>query len=148
MKLNDAFPSKYLAAADLDGGDVMAVIADAEYALVGEDRKVIINFQGGKDATGKPVKLKPMVCNKTNFRSIAQIAGSDDSDDWAGAEIVLVSAMADYAGKVVPAVRVRAPKKPATLTKVDRGNFDVMERRKTAPVQNIAQDVADDDIPF
>jgi hypothetical protein len=110
MKKSEAFPSKYLSAADLNGKDVLAVMAEAEYAMLNDERKPILSFQSGKTPDGKFIALKPMVLNKTNFQAISNITGSDETEDWAGREIVLISSMVDFQGKSVAALRVRAPK--------------------------------------
>lgn len=103
MKVSDAFPSNYIKASDLNSRAVLAVMDRTEFEMIGEDRKMILYFQG---------KDKGLVCNKTNANTIASIYG-DDTDDWAGREIVLFEAYVDFQGKSVPAVRVRAPKKKA-----------------------------------
>ena len=110
MKEHDAYPSKWLAASDLEE-PVLAVIAGAEFAVVGNERKVVITFQGGKKPNGKFTVLKPMICNKTNFKEIKRILGQDDTEDWTGGEVVLTSQMVEFGGELVPGIRVRAPSK-------------------------------------
>lgn len=122
MNINEAFPSKYLKAADLQGRQVTVKMARAEYEMIGDDKKLILYFQG---------KEKGMVLNKTNANNIAFIYGQD-TDDWAGCEITLFEAMVDFQGKTVPAIRIRAPQKKA--------------QPKPQP-QSMADDMADE-IPF
>jgi len=100
MKISNAFPSEYLRAADLNGRNVMVVIDRTEMAeLGGGDHKPVLYFKG---------KDKGLVLNKTNANNIATVYG-DDTDDWEGKDIVLFTAMVDFQGKTVEAIRVRAP---------------------------------------
>lgn len=60
---------------------------------------------------------KPMVLNSTNGQLIAQITGSDETDNWPGHKVVLYNDPAvSFGGKITGGIRVRAPKgqgKPA-----------------------------------
>ena len=98
--------------------------------------------------------LKPMVCNKTNFKTIAGILGAE-SDDWAGGEIVLTSAMVEFGGDIVPGLRVRAPREriqgnggipsgPASPLNKNPPNPTTGHIPKASP----DFDPADDEIPF
>jgi arabinogalactan endo-1,4-beta-galactosidase len=99
MRISGAFPSDYLKAADLQGQSVKVVMAHVEMKDIGGDHKPILFFQG---------KDKGMVLNKTNANNISAAYG-DDTDDWAGKELVLFEAMVDFQGKTVAAIRVRTP---------------------------------------
>lgn len=99
MRVSDAFPSKYIAATDLDGKNLRVVISSVEIEKLGDDAKPIVYFQHQK---------KGMVLNKTNARKIADTYG-DDMDDWIGRELILFPAMVDFKGDTVEAIRVRAP---------------------------------------
>ena len=105
--INEAFPSNYLKAADLQSRPVLAKMDRAEFEMIGDDKKLILYFEG---------KEKGMVLNKTNANNIASLYG-DNTDDWRGQEIWLFEAMVDFQGKTVPAIRVRAPKKQAAPVK-------------------------------
>jgi hypothetical protein len=100
--INEAFPSKYLKASDLDGKPALFKIDRADFESIGADKRLILYFEN---------QNKGMVLNKTNANSIAKLYG-DDTDDWCGQEIVLFEAMVDFKGETVSAIRVRAPKKP------------------------------------
>jgi hypothetical protein len=102
-KINEAFPSKYLKAADLEDRQHLMVMERAEFEMLGDERKLILYFQNQK---------KGLVLNKTNANTIAAKYG-DDTEDWLGKEIVLFEAMVDFQGKTGPAIRVRAPKAKA-----------------------------------
>lgn len=99
MRISAAFPSDYLKAADLNGRSVKVTMDRVEMKDIGGDHKPVLFFQG---------KEKGMVLNKTNSNNISSAYG-DDTDDWAGKEIVLFEAMVDFQGKSVNAIRVRLP---------------------------------------
>lgn len=131
MKVSEAFPSKYLRAADLQGKNVAVVINSAEYEQIGDDNKIVVYFQG---------KEKGLVLNKTNANNIAIVYG-DDTDDWRGGDLVLFPAMVDFQGRTVEAVRVRVPPRKAAA------------QSPAAPPQNGGHPNAphnnmDDEIPF
>ena len=123
MNINEVFPSKYLKAADLQGRQVTVKIRSAEQETIGDDRKLVVYFEG---------KEKGVVCNKTNANNIAALYGPD-TDDWAGNEITLFEAMVDFQGKTVPSIRVRAP---------------VRGKAQAAPKVTQATSDMDDTIPF
>ena len=63
MNINDAFPSKYLKASDLQGRNHSVTIANVVTEDIGKgEEKLIIYFQGHK---------KGMVLNKTNANNLA-----------------------------------------------------------------------------
>jgi hypothetical protein len=99
MKISEEFPSKYLKASDLQGREVRVTIATVEREKMGDDTKPVVYFKG---------KEKGVVLNKTNSNVIADAYG-DDTDDWFGQDVILLSVMTDYAGKATPAIRVRIP---------------------------------------
>ena len=98
MKIGEAFPSKYLKAADLQGRDVPVRIARVDMEDIGdEDHKPVVYFEG---------KARGLVLNKTNANTIATMYG-DDTDAWAGKTITLITAQVDFQGKSVEAIRVK-----------------------------------------
>lgn len=131
-RLADAFPSKYLAASDLEDGDVTGTILSAEIETLGQgaekSQKIIMNLKGLK---------KPFVCNKTNATTISKVLGSDDTDDWIGQRITLGVSEVQFGNDIMPAIRVRL-KKPASAQAAQRP--PVQAEPETA--------TADDDIPF
>lgn len=102
MNINDAFPSQYLKASDLNGSQPVVTIARVEIEPVGrsKDMKPIAYFAG---------KDKGLVLNKTNSKKIAEIAGTAETDDWAGTRIRLYATEVDFQGDQVEAIRVKAP---------------------------------------
>lgn len=102
MNINSAFPSKYLKATDAEEKDLILTIAKVKIETVGQ----------GAKAEQKPVVYfkeveKGLCCNKTNARLIASIAKSDDTDDWSGTQIRLISTEVEYQGELMAALRVR-----------------------------------------
>lgn len=104
MKLNDAYPSKFLAAEDLGGRPVTVTIASAEVKDIGQgadkDRKIVLGFSG---------KSKSLVCNKTNAKTIAKLYG-DETDDWLGKQITIAPREVEFQGDMVWAIRVSLQK--------------------------------------
>jgi hypothetical protein len=131
VRRNEAFPSKYLKADDLDGEAVVATIKSASLdTLKGfdgkEQRKVILYFSR---------TLKPLPLNMVNFDSVADILG-EESDDWPGGKIELYPTTTTMNGVVRACVRVRKPDVPAKK-----------KAKPAAPAAAEADDM-DDAIPF
>jgi hypothetical protein len=118
MKISEEFPSKYLKAADLQGREVRVTIANVEREKMGDDTKPVAYFKG---------KEKGVVLNKTNSNMIADAYG-DDTEDWFGQDVILLSVMTDYAGKMTPAIRVRIP-----TARDNRPRGDAQQVRRTVP---------------
>src|SRR5215470_17533219 len=114
MKMSDAFPSKYLKADDLEDGDLVVTISDAQFEEFTDpktkrpDNKPVLYFQGNE--------AKPLVLNKTNYKTISQLLGSDDTDNWTGRKISLYATEVESFGEVTLGIRVRL-KAPATKLK-------------------------------
>jgi len=130
MKRSEAFPSKYLKAADLTGKPVIVTIKSVDYEKIENDRKVVVSFKGTE---------KQLILNLTNFISIEKALGSDNTDDWPGSKITLFPTLVDFKGDSVEAIRCRAaaPPKPAAPEPV------------RVPVPDDGDPgITDDDIPF
>ena len=111
MNINTAFPSKYLKAADCDDHDLVLTIARVKMETIGQ----------GQKAEQKPVVYfseqdKGFVLNKTNAKMIARLAKSEDTDEWTGTKIRLVSAEVEFQGDLVMSLRVRPVAKATTQT--------------------------------
>lgn len=135
MKANDAFPSKFLAAADLQDKERTLKITHVDTDEIGGKQKFICHFAGAK---------KGLVLNKTNFNTIVKVTGHDDTDDWTGCEISLYPTMVDFQGDQVAAIRIRAPAKKngARQASADMGRDDAL------PPRPAPKDDLDDVIPF
>lgn len=118
MNINGAFPSTYLKAADLQGRRVSVQIDGVRMEDIGGEHKPILSFVG---------KDKGLVLNKTNATMIAEICGSEETDEWQGQAIVLYPTKTDFQGKRVDAIRVDYPQangakakpKPAAVAVAD-----------------------------
>jgi hypothetical protein len=101
-----AFPSKYLKANDL-GGPQIVIVATTQFEAVGtgnkQEDKLVAHFAESG--------IKPLVLNLANSRSIAEIAGSDNYEKWAGTRIQLVVSRTEFQGKSVPCIRIQFPPK-------------------------------------
>ena len=123
MKVGQAFPSKYLTAADLDGRTRKVVIERYEMEEIGEEKreKPVLYFEG---------KGKALVLNTTNANLIAEVLDTDEMDDWIGREVSLYPTRVDFRGKRVEAIRVKADAPPPPAEEEPGGVTD------------------DDDVPF
>jgi hypothetical protein len=128
--INDAFPSNYLKASDLKGGQPVVTIDRVEFEPVGQQKemKPILYFHG---------KEKGMVLNKTNAKNITNLAGSPDTDDWIGFAIRLYVAHVEFQGDTVEAIRVKAAP----------GNGH-RQAAPPPPPEPPMDPITDDDIPF
>lgn len=108
MNVYKLFPSRYVAAVDLNGHDVTVVI-----------KNVVMEEMGAPpQAEEKPVAYfvkakKAMVLNKTNAMNIAGLYGPD-TDQWAGKSVTLYSAKVKAFGAVHDAIRIRPQVPPAS----------------------------------
>lgn len=100
MKLNDAFPSKYMKADDIEGqSETFKTIQNVVMEDVGQenDRKPIMYFEGAEQC---------LVMNKTKWSSLEEAFGAD-SDNWKGKSVGLSFTKVPYAGKMVGSIAVR-----------------------------------------
>lgn len=100
MNINGAFPSTYLKAADLQGRRATVAIDKVVMEDIGGEHKPVVKFQG---------KDRGIVLNKTNAAMIAEIAGSEETDDWKGVKVTLYPTKTDFQGKRVDCIRVDYP---------------------------------------
>src|SRR5262245_25754323 len=105
MKRDDLFPSKYLKCADLKGKPRVVEIEQAPIETLKnpkgeEQRKVVLYFKGAK---------KTLPLNLTNFDAVAEITGSDETNDWLGTKIELYPATTMMGGKITDCIRIRRP---------------------------------------
>jgi hypothetical protein len=102
MKTSDAFPSKWLAAADLAGKEVPVTVEQVDIADLPDGKKrPVLYFKG---------KSKGLILNRTNSNAIEHDCGyGDDMDNWVGKKLVLYPTSVDFKGSRVEAVRIRRP---------------------------------------
>jgi len=110
----------YLGAYSLTPGqDKVLTIKDVRHEEVtGPDGKkekcIVLHFKENE---------KPMICNKTNAKTITKIYGSAFIEDWAGKKIQITATKVKAFGEMVEALRVVAkanPTPPPTLDKVEK----------------------------
>ncbi|MGI9485434.1 MAG: hypothetical protein ACR2RF_06040 [Geminicoccaceae bacterium] len=99
--MSQAFPSKYLKAADLENRRFTLTMGRVEMESINENEhpKPVLYFQGAE---------KGMVLNQTNGMMIASLYG-DDTDNWPGQAVELYTAIVQFQGQSVPAIRIMAP---------------------------------------
>jgi hypothetical protein len=107
MNLSQAYPSRYLAADDLQGRSVTVTIASVKLEEIGQgadkDTKLVLTFSG---------KSKALVCNKTNAKTIGKLWG-EETDNWVGKPIIIAAREVEFQGNMVWAIRVSL-QKPGT----------------------------------
>lgn len=140
MHIDSAFPSKYLRASDLAGKTANVVIDRYAFEEIGGDRKLVLYFRG---------KEKGLATNKTNAQSIAAVYGPE-MDDWEGGEVQLYSAMVDYQGKQMEAIRCRIPpRKPnASATIAPNARARAEQQQQQTEYVGGGGVPLDDEIPF
>ena len=104
---NDLFPSKYFNSQDVRQGAILLTIDFVRMEFVGEgankQQKAVVYF--------KEKNSKQLVLTSTKFNSISLIAQSDETEEWGGVKIVLEAGKAQFQGKLVDSVVIRAPRK-------------------------------------
>lgn len=104
MNINDAFPSKYLKASDIEGNPTVT-IADVVEEEVGRDKEVrpVLYFHGEE---------KGIILNKTNATNIAKLYGYE-TDGWINKTVQLGTTYVDFQGQSVEAIRIYPPRRAA-----------------------------------
>ena len=102
MKISQVFPTKYVAAADLEGRDVTLTVKNVtlEEMLSHKDEKVKKPVVWFERAT------KGLVLNVTNAKVIAALHG-DETTDWTGKRITIYATKVRAFGTMQDAIRVR-----------------------------------------
>ena len=96
MNINNAFPSSYVKASELNGRRVTVTMDRVEMQEIGGEPKPVLYFKGTP---------KGLVLNKTNALVIADMY-STETDAWGGKQIVIYPARVEFQGKIVDAIRV------------------------------------------
>ena len=105
MKVSEEFSGKYFKAADFPNPKVLVMSSDTKETMPDTKIKSVLWFQD---------QTKGLVLNPTNANEIAKLYG-DDSAVWPGKLIELYATTTDFAGKIVPCVRVRAPQQAVAV---------------------------------
>src|SRR5260370_30556488 len=100
MRASQAFPAKYLKAADVKAKPIVTAISHLAQEMVGKgpeaEEKHVLHFED----------QKPLVLNRTNWDTLEEAFG--DSDDWPGQKGKLRSARTQSQGKSVDGLRLEA----------------------------------------
>lgn len=133
MKKSEAFPTRFLSAADLNGKAVTVTIERTPRELLkspkgGEEQeKTVLYFVG---------KKKGLPLNLVNWNSVEEITGEKDSDSWVGAKVELFPTKTQMGGDLVDCIRIRAP-----------AVRELSKQRRAAPSPSAADEM-EDEIPF
>ena len=97
--VSDVYPSPWLRAEDLAGAARRVQIEGVDVESfrqpnASKEERVVVRFVA---------KQKRLICNVTQARALAEIAGSEEIDRWAGMQVVLTPARATN-GKLTIAV--------------------------------------------
>ena len=114
--VNDAFPSNFLKAADLNNRTIKLKIDKVVFEEIGQnkDKKPVAYFTDVK---------KGLVLNKTNATTIGAVHGQE-FEGWTGKEIELFSQMVPFQGQNVPSIRVRAVSEGPVPERPKRSDFN------------------------
>ena len=108
MKKSELFPSEHYKNGDVKIGAILLTMSDVRKEPVGNGTntsdKFVVYF--------REPNSKKLVVTSTKFDAIAMIAKSDDTENWEGVQIVLELGKANYQGKLVDSVAIRAPRRP------------------------------------
>jgi hypothetical protein len=81
---------------DLKGRTAKYTIVDCTAEVVGEDKRLVLAFSDND---------RPLVLNKTNANSLAELYGPETSE-WEGKAIKLVPSTTSFQGKMVKCIRI------------------------------------------
>jgi hypothetical protein len=100
--VSEAFPSRFVKAADLGGQEHQVRIANVEYEDIGNPpkRTLVASFH---------LRTKVLPLNKTNASTIAAVYG-DDTAAWLNRDIIIYEAVVDFRGTPTPTIRCRIPR--------------------------------------
>jgi len=103
MDYTDIYRSAYMKAEDLSGRTAKHTISGCTAEKVGDDERLVLAFSDND---------RPLVLNKTNANSLAELYGPETSE-WEGKAIKLVPSTTSYQGKMVKCIRI-SPERVAT----------------------------------
>ncbi len=123
-RTSEMVQSKYLKTADIPDPVIVTVVKVGKVNMAKEDAapeyKWAIRFEEFD---------KPMVLNTTNIKIAEKVFGSDDTDEWAGKEIILFTDdNVTFGGELVGGLRFKGKEKEPVkaAAKKPAGKFDDM----------------------
>ena len=137
-KRHELFPSKYVKHADLHSREITVTIAKMTMEEVGteKEQKPVLHFKEAE---------KGLVLNVTNYDNIA-IAYGEETDDWAGKQVVLYPDRTRFGGKLVDCIRCRPT--TDTATAAGYGYEEVPNAAGEEKATTAAEVELDDSVPF
>ena len=129
LNIHDAFQSKYIKAADLQGKVARLTISACQIEEIGDtDRKPVLYFNNTK---------KGLVVNPTNAWTLEDFFGFE-TDDWIGNEIELFAERVMFKNRPTLGLRIRrSSRQPAPQALQELGSVAASEavpQRHTVPV--------------
>ena len=104
MKYQDAFPTNFYKAADVnDEGLVLTISSVTTETMPDGVERRCLSFQEG---------VKKLTLNRTNWVSCSEITKEDDDAKWVGHRVRLEKKKVQFKGDLVDAVRLSAPDVP------------------------------------
>jgi hypothetical protein len=139
--INDAFPSKYLKASDLQGQEPVVTMDRVEFEPVGHKREMkgVLYFVG---------KDKGLVLNKTNATKIIDLSGTAITEEWNGVRIRLYATETTFGGDTVDCIRIKPVAKPLGMTKATPPKPKPAPPPVESDDDDLPVQVSDDEIPF
>ena len=129
MQLNDIFPKRYARAEELQGKEVTLTIARVvpekmrPNPKAPEVQKLVVYFREAR---------KGIVMSKSLAYQVADILGSEETDDWAGKVITLTTEWMEVAGRKVLTFHAKRPTtKPLESHQIPKGLADDEEHDGT-----------------
>ena len=147
MKIAEAFPSKFLKSADLQGRTFTLPIASVQIEEIqGQgktEHKPIIYFAGA---------TKGMVLNRTNAEAISMVLG-DETNDWIGHKLELFSMRVQGPNGMTDGLRCRVVLPQAAPVRQPAPEIARPNQTPLGPVGGVATHAGggndlDDSIPF
>ena len=106
MQLNEMFPKRYASAEELQGKEVTLTIARVvpekmrPNTKAPEVQKFVVYFREAR---------KGVVMGKSLAYQLAEICGSEETNDWAGKAVTLATVLMDVAGRKVLTFQAKRP---------------------------------------
>lgn len=128
----DAFPSRFLKAADLAGSRPIVTIQRMGFEDLGDGQKLVAYFV---EPTMKALVLGAQI----NCKAIARIAGTEDYTQWSGTRFRLYESTTEFKGEMKACIRIEPV--PAATTAAP-------STRKGKPQQSVKPTLEEDEVPF
>jgi len=132
MDVSSFLGGNFLTQLDLPAASQVWTIREVAQQQVGDDTKICIRFDQ---------HTKPLGCNKTNLRTIAEAYGTDAAA-WIGRPLELYRDQTQFQGQIVPCIRARIPQQAAAAPAPAAVPQPVVQPVAAPAPQQFAQPVA------